>query len=96
MDHLHKTIDKIAIGHHVASMQCLSVIVKEDNFAKGMEFIDFIKDLPENSAKRKKKLFIFITQNVDNILLQNRTGNVDVHIISQAGKGKYSWFVFFP
>ena len=43
-------MDKIAIGHHVASMPCLSVIVKEDNFAKGMEFIDFIEDLPENSA----------------------------------------------
>ena len=87
-------MDKIAIGHHVASMPCLSVILEEDNFAKGMEFIDFMEDLPENSAKRKKKLFIFITQNVDNSLLQNRTGNVNVHIISQAGKGMNTLYVY--
>ena len=81
-------MDKTAIGYHVASMPCLTVLLKEDNLAEAMKIVDYVEDLEENSANRKKKQFILITQNVDYSLLQNRTGNVNVHIISQDGEGK--------
>ena len=73
--------------HHIAYMPCLTVLLKEDNLAEGMKFVDYVEDLQDNSVKRKKKQFILITQNVDYSLLQNRTGNVNMHIISQDGEG---------
>lgn len=80
-------MDKTAIGFQVSSMPCLIVLLMEDNLAEGMKFVEFVEDLPDNSVKRKKKHFILMAQNVDYSLLQNRTGNVDVHIISQDGQG---------
>ena len=80
-------MDKNSIGYQVSSMPCLIVLLKEDNFAEGIKFVDFVENLPDNSVKRKKKHFILMTQNVDYSILQNRSGNVNVYIVSQNGKG---------
>lgn len=68
-------------------MPCLIAFVKAESFAEGLTFVDYIEGLPGNSLKRKKKHFIIMTQTVDHSLLQNRTGNFNVHIISQDGVG---------
>ena len=77
------------LGQQVASFQCLVVLLKENNLAEGMKLVDFIVDLEEASVRRKNKHFILITKNVDYGLLQNRTGNVNVHIISQGEDGMW-------
>ena len=85
----YRTMDEIMLGQQVASFQCLIVLLKENNLAEGMKFVDFIVDLTETSVRRKNKQFILITKNLDYGLLQNRTGNVNVHIISQGEDGMW-------
>ena len=80
-------MNKIMLGRQVASFQCLIVLLKENNLAEGMKFVDFTVDLAETSVRRKNKYFILITKNVDYGLLQNRTGNANVHIVSQREDG---------
>ena len=80
-------MDASEVISQIASMPCLLALVKEANFTRGMNFVNYIEDLADNSVKRKKKHFILITQNVDYSLLENRTGNTNVHIISQVGEG---------
>ena len=80
-------MDASEVITQIASMPCLLALVKEANFTKGMNFVNYIEDLPDNSVKRKKKHFILITQNADYKLFENRTGNANVHIISQLGEG---------
>ena len=82
-------MDEITVGQQVATFQCLIVLLKENSLAKGMKLVDFIVDLEEASVRRKNKHFILITKNVDYSLLQNRTGNVNVHIISQREDGMW-------
>ena len=85
----YRAMDEITLGQQVASFQCLIVLLKEDNLVEGMKLVDFIVDLEEASVRRKNKHFILITKNVDYGLLQNRTGNVNVHIISQREYGRW-------
>ena len=80
-------MDASEVITQIASMPCLLAVVKEANFTKGMNFVNYIEDLPDNSVKRKKKHFILITKYVDYNHFENRTGNANVHIISQLGEG---------
>ena len=85
----YRAMDEITLGQQVASFQCLIVLLKENNLAEGMELVDFIVNLEEASVRRKNKHFILMTKNVDYGLLQNRTGNFNVHIISQGEDGMW-------
>ena len=77
-----------ALANQVASMPCLIVLAKEANFTDGMNFVNYIETLPDNTLQRKKMHFILLTQNIENSLIQNRSGNANVHIISQGGEGE--------
>ena len=81
-------MDVTALANQVASMPCFIVLAKEANFTEGMNFVNYIETLPDNTVQRKKKHFILITQNIENSLIQNRSGNANVHIISQGGEGE--------
>ena len=85
----YRAMDEITLGQQVASFQCLIVLLKENNLSEGMKFVDFIADLAEASVRRKNKHFILITKNVDYGLLHNRTGNVNVHLVSQREDGTW-------
>ena len=75
--------------HLVTSMPCLIALVKTDNFTEGMEFVDYIQAVPENSFRRKKKhvVLLSLTKIVDYGSLTNRSGNYKLHIISQNEAG---------
>ena len=83
----YRVMDEITLGHQLTSITCLIVLLKEDNLEEGMKFVNYIVDLPDTAARRKQKHFILKTQNVDYGLLQNTTGNSNVHIISQREDG---------
>ena len=46
-------MNEIMLGQQVASFQCLIVLLKENNLAEGMKFVDFIVDLEETSVRKK-------------------------------------------
>ena len=86
---LHSTWNRAELIHQVSSMQCLIALIMSDSFTEAMQFVDFISDLKWNPAKNKKKHLILNTPNIDQELLQNKTNNINVHVISQA-KGMYT------
>ena len=86
---LHSTWNRAELIHQVSSMQCLIALIMSDSFTEAMQFVDFISDLKSNPAKIRKKHLILNTPNIDQELLQNKTNNINVHVISQA-KGMYT------
>ena len=80
---LYSTWNRDELIRQVSSMQCLIALIMSDSFTEAMQFVDFISDLKSNPAKIRKKHLILNTPNIDQELLQNKTNNINVHIISQ-------------
>ena len=69
-------------------MPCLIAFIKADRLSDGIQFIDYISGLQGNPIiKSKKKHLILMTSTFEQNLLQNRTGNDNLHIISEGEKG---------
>ena len=90
---LYSTWSKEELAHRLASMPCFIALIMSDSFDDAIHFVDYISDLKGNPVKSKKKYLILNTPNIDQSLLQNKTSNFNVHIIShgetdQGGKNK--------
>ena len=81
---LYSTWNREELIHQVSSMQCLIALIESDSFSEAMQFVDFISDLKWNPVTNKKKHLILNTPNIDQELLQNKTNNINVHMISQS------------
>ena len=68
---MHRTTDETVMINQVTSMSCLIALIKTDNFTEGMEFVDYIVAVPENSFRRKKKHVVLLTHTVDYNSLKN-------------------------
>ena len=80
---LYSTWNRDELIRQVSSMQCLIALIMSDSFTEAMQFVDFISDLKWNPVKNRRKHIILTTPNIDQELLQNKTNNINVHIISQ-------------
>ena len=78
------------MAHQVAFMPCLIGLIKTNSFEEAMSFLDLINSLQGNKVKSKKKYFVLNTPNIDEGFMQNKTGNIQVHIIEGVETGK-SW-----
>ena len=75
------------LAQQVAFMPCLIALVKANNFDEAINFVDLVSILPGNAVKSKKKYLVLITPYIDQTLMQNKTGNFHVHIISGGETG---------
>ena len=84
---LYNTMDKEEVAARVKSMPCLISFIKTDIFVEAMQFVEYINSLPGNAAQNRMKYIILMTPYVDETHLQNRTSNINVHIIQQDKPG---------
>ena len=84
---LYNTMDKEEVAATVKSMPCLISFIKADIFVEAMQFVEYINSLPGNAAQNRIKYIILMTPYVDETHLQNRTSNINVHIIQQDKPG---------
>ena len=80
---LYSTWNRDKLINQVSSMHCLIASIMSDSFTEAMQFVDYISDLKWNPVKNRKKYLILNTPDIDQELLQNKTNNINVHIISQ-------------
>ena len=76
----------------VASMHCLIALIKTDDFEEAMTFLDNINSLPGGTRVRSRKKYLVIntTSKLDSMQMQNKTGNINVHIVKKGEGGKLS------
>ena len=77
------------LAQQVAVMPCLIAVIKTKHFDDANGFLDRMSDLQGNSVKSTKKYVVLITPQIDEQLIQNKTGNINVHIISEG-----EWVIF--
>ena len=85
---LYSTWTEQDLAHQVALMPCLIALIKENSFDEAMNFVDRISGLAGNPVKSTKKYLVLNTLNVDQRLMQNISGNVNVHVISEGESGR--------
>ena len=71
------------LAQQVAVMPCLIAVIKTNYFDDAIGFLDRMSELQGNSVKSTKKYVVLITPQIDEQLIQNKTGNINVHIISE-------------
>ena len=88
---LHDTWKEEELALLVASVPCLIVLIKTDDFEETMTFLDQLISLPGGSPVRSRKKYLVInTAKInDSRLMQNKTGNINVHIIQKGEGGKF-------
>ena len=76
----------------VASMHCLIALIKTDDFEEAMKFLDKMNSLPGGSPVRSRKKYLVIntTSQFDSSQMQNKTGNINVHIVKKGEGDKFS------
>ena len=89
---LHDTWKEEELALLVASMPCLIALIKTDDFEETMTFLDQLISLPGGSPVRSKKKYLVIntTKINDSRLMQNKSGNINVHIIQRGDGGRFS------
>ena len=80
---LHSKMNDQELAQQVAVMPCLIAVIKTNHFDDAIGFLDLMSDLQGNSVKSTKKYVVLITPQIDEQLIQNKTGNINVHIISE-------------
>ena len=85
---LYRTWNEQELTRQVAFMPCLIAFIKADSFDEAMNFVDRISGLKGNPVKSKKKYLVLNTPDIDQRLMQNKTGNINVHIISEDETGR--------
>ena len=72
-------------------MNCLITFIKTDDFEEAMTFLDKINSLPGGTPVRSRKKYLVINtaKKIDSRLMQNKTGNINVHIVSKGEEGKF-------
>ena len=85
---LYSTWNEKEIAHQVMFMPCLLALIKADNFDEAIDFVDLVSNLHGNPVKSKKKYIVVHTPFIDERILENKTGNINAHIISEGEKGK--------
>ena len=88
---LHDTWKEEELAFQVASMPCLIALIKTDDFEEAIKFLDHLINLQGGSPVRstKKHLVINTAKNIDSRLMQNKTGNINVHIVRKGEEGKF-------
>ena len=87
---LYSSWNERELARQVAFMPCLIGLIKTDSFDEAMAFVDKISSIPGNKVKSKKKYLVINTPTVDQRLMQNKTGNIHVHIIKEGETGTCS------
>ena len=87
---LYSTWNEKEIARQVMFMPCLVALIKADNFDEAIDFVDHVSSLPGNPVKSKKKYLVINTPTIDERLMQNKTGNIHVHIIKEGETGRCS------
>ena len=90
---LYSTWNEKEIARQMMFMPCLLALIKADNFDEAIDFVDCVSSLPGNPVKSKKKYLVIHTSYIDERILENKTGNFNVHIINEGEKGKM-WQIF--
>ena len=88
---LYRTWNEQELARQVAFMPCLIAFIKTDSFDEAMNFVDRISGLKGNPVKSKKKYLVLNTPDIDQRLMQNKTGNINVHLISSEGDTGRLW-----
>ena len=86
---LYSTWNEQELARQVAFMPCLVALIKAPTFEEALNFVDLISSLKGNPVKSTRKYLVLNTPSIDQSLLQNKTGNINVHIISE---GERCWF----
>ena len=84
---MHSYWKEQELAQQVAFMPCLIALIKADNFDEAINFVDLVSELPGNAVKSTKKYLVILTPYIDQRLMQNKTGNFHVHIISGGETG---------
>ena len=73
-------------------MHCLIALIQTDDFEEAMKFLDKMNSLPGGSPVRSRKKYLVIntTSKIDSMQMQNKTGNINVHIVKEGEGGKFS------
>ena len=87
---LYSSWNERELARQVAFMPCLIGLIKTDSFDEAMAFVDKISSIPGNKVKSKKKYLVINTPTIDERLMQNKTGNIPVHIIKEGETGTCS------
>ena len=90
---LYSTWNEQELARQVAFMPCLVALIKATTFEEALNFVDLISSLKGNPVKSTRKYLVLNTPSVDQSLLQNKTGNINVHIISEGERGWFSQIV---
>ena len=87
---MYNTWSEQELSRQLSVMPCLVALIKTTSFEDAMSFVDRISAVKGNPVKSKKKHLVLHTPYFDKRLLENKTiGNINVHIISKAGSGRF-------
>ena len=73
-------------------MHCLIALIQTDDFEEAIQFLDKMNSLPGGSRVRSRKKYLVIntTSKIDSMQMQNKTGNINVHIVKKGKGGEFS------
>ena len=86
---MYSTLNEQELARQVSLMSCLIALIKADSFDEAMNFVDRIIGLKGNPVKNKKTYLVLNTPNIDQRLMQNKTGNINVHFTSEGETGRF-------
>ena len=88
---LYDTWTEEALAHQVTFMPCLIALIKTEKFEEAMNFVDRISSITGNPFKSRRKYLVLNAPYINEALMQNKSGNINVHIISEGVTGLL-WF----
>ena len=84
---LYDTWTEEALVRQVTNMPCLIALIKTEKFEDAMNFVDRISSITGNPFKSRRKYLALNTPYINEALMQNKSGNINVHIISEGVTG---------
>ena len=76
-----------ALARQVTFMPCLIALIKTEKFEEAMNFVDRISSITGNPFKSRRKYLVLNAPYINEALMQNKSGNINVHIISEGVTG---------
>ena len=84
---LYETWKEEALVHQVIFMPCLIALIKTEKFEEAMNFFDQINSITGNPFKSRRKYLVLNTPYINEALMKNKSGNINLHIISEGETG---------
>ena len=79
---LYETWTEEALAQQVTFMPCLIALIKTEKFEEAMNFFNRLSSITGNPFKSRRKYLVLNAPFINEALMQNKSGNINSHIIS--------------